>query len=368
MSGREKRALVTGITGMDAVFLSKILLSKGYKVAGLKRRSSVDNFWRLRHANVLDHENFELIEGDITDVYSIIRAIEQNQPDEIYNLAAQSHVGTSFKEPTSTWNATAQGAINVINAAHLVDKNIKIYQASSSEMFGSNYSIVDGQKCQNEKTVLRGNSPYGVAKVAAHQYAQLMRESYDMFICCGILFNHTSEYRGDNFIIRKITKWLGQFYNWSKPIEMDDIIFDDRHVHSYKMGDFNKLGLGDLTTYRDFGYSADYMGAAYAMMQHDYPDDYVVCTGNTHQIGDVVELAFKKLGLDYKDFTYTDERFLRSREVEFLRGDSSKIRTTLGWNPTHNLDQILDIMLGFDMEIAGVAHKKIGQDLVQSCG
>jgi len=337
MTGKPKRnqmnkiACVTGITGMDGANLAKVLLEDGYRVIGIKRRSSVDNLWRLKVLNILD--KIELVEGDITDTFSLYKIWDKYGPDFVYNLAAQSHVGTSFSQPKLTFDITCQGAINIADTFFDVNSKGRMYQASSSECFGSNFVITDGIKVQDETTKMDGNSPYGIAKTAAHNYMRVLREGHGRFISCGILFNHTGELRGSNFLERKVTKWIG-----------------DANAYQIENKDrYPKLKLGDLSTYRDMGYSLDYVVAMKMMLEDSTPDDYVVCTGVSYMIEDIVRMAFEHVGLDWKEFVEIDSNLIRPREVEYLRGNNAKIVKKLGWTPTLATKGIINRMVDADI-------------------
>jgi GDPmannose 4,6-dehydratase len=354
----KKVACITGASGMDAAYLAQYLLSLDYKVVGIKRRSSTDNLWRLRFLGILDNPNLVIEEGDITDVCSLISVFKKHNPSEVYSLAAMSHVGTSFSQPQLTWDVTGQGAINVINAALIVNESCRIYNSASSEIFGSNYDTINGVKAQNELTKMEGNSPYGVAKLAAFNYTRMVREGKGNFVCSGILYNHSSILRGEHFFERKVTKYIGQLVKWinenryggelgaSSDLESDEqnLMYGDRV--------FPKLRLGDLSTYRDMGHSKDYVRLQHQMLQQDQPEDFVICTGETFQMKDIVKLAFQAAGLDWEHFTYIDKSLFRPREVEYLRGDCSKAKEKLGWAPTYDLKTMIQEMVDQDIKWA----------------
>lgn len=326
--------LITGGCGMDGSVMSHYLLGLGHKVVAVKRRCSTENVWRIQ--DILNHPNFSLVEGDITDLYSMIELLKTHRPKYVLNFAAMSHVGTSFEQPQLTWDVTANGAINVMNACKLVDPSIRIFQASTSEMYGDQYSVVNGEKVQDQDTLFKARSPYAVAKQAAHDYAVVMRESYGMFICPTILFNHTHTTRGENFVERKITRYVG------------------RLKHALDQGKpFVQLSLGNIDSYRDFGWSPDYMAAVWLIMNQPTPEDYVIATNKTFQIRDVLELAFKKIGIsDWSKYVHIDKSLFRPNEVEYLRGSYEKLNKKLGWTPTHTLEQMIDKMVDFDIELA----------------
>jgi len=351
MSAKQKVAVITGASGQDAAYLTELLLEKGYKVIGIRRRTSTDNLWRLRILDVLDNPNLEIVDGDITDLYSLINIFNKYKPDEVYNLAAMSHVGVSFEQPKLTWDITAQGAINVVDAALLVNSKTKVYQASTSEMMGSHFELIGGDKIQNENTKMDGNSPYGCAKFAAHNYMRVLRESNNSFVCCGILYNHGSPLRGENFFERKVTKYVGELINFAYQtvVTPEDVKFFDEHIeHNGKS--FPKLRLGDLSTYRDMGHSKDYVKAMWAMMQLEKPEDFIICTGVTFQMKDIVKEAFRCVGLDWEKYVVIDPKFFRPREVEYLRGDCSKAKEKLGWEPKYTLSTMIKEMVEHDIK------------------
>jgi GDPmannose 4,6-dehydratase len=326
-----KRALITGITGQDGSYLAEFLLSKGYEVHGLIRRASTFNTERLNPIYADPHEqgvSLFLHYGDVTDGTGLRRTIERARPDEIYHLAAQSHVRVSFDQPEYTADVVATGALRLLEAVRdytaVGGKHVRIYQAGSSEMFGA------APPPQNERTPFYPRSPYAASKVAAHWYAVNYREAYGMFICNGILFNHESERRGETFVTRKITRALG-------------------HI---KMGLQKKLFLGNLEARRDWGYAGDYIEAMWLMLQQTEPDDYVVATGEAHSVREFLNIAADRCGLDWKQHVETDSRYLRPTEVDALRGDSSKARTRLGWKPTVSFEQLVALMVDRDLELA----------------
>tara|TARA_R110000751_G_scaffold46368_1_gene104383 strand:+ start:2138 stop:3364 length:1227 start_codon:yes stop_codon:yes gene_type:complete len=391
--GGMKTACITGLTGQDGSYLAKLLLDKGYRVVGVRRRTSTDNLWRLRILGIAEHENLEIVEGDITDLYSLLNIFKKYNPQEVYNLAAMSHVGVSFEQPKLTWDVTAQGAINVVDAALLNDPNTRVYQASTSEMMGSHFeeyteyevwstdclgnavyrwddtkSIYQNPdtptgwgltgkertvKIQSEDTKMDGNSPYGCAKFAAHNYMRVLRESNQSYVCCGILYNHGSPLRGENFFERKVTKYVGDLCNfiYKNLGNAEDVVFMDENLELNGVL-FPKLRLGDLSTYRDMGHSKDYVKAMWAMLQQDEPEDFIICTGETFQMKDIVNEAFTFVGLDYKDYIVIDPKFFRPREVEYLRGDCSKAKAKLDWTPEYTMSQMIQEMVDHDLEWA----------------
>jgi GDPmannose 4,6-dehydratase len=302
------RALITGITGQDGSYLAEFLLSKGYKVFGLVRRTSQESTKNIQH--ILN--DVTLLDGDLLDQGSINRAVFEAVPDEIYNLASQSFVGSSFSQPVLTADVTGIGALRVFEAARLLNPKAKIYQASSSEMFGNQ----PGQL--NEQSTLRPRSPYGAAKLFAHSTAINYRESYGMFICCGILFNHESPRRGAEFVTQKIAQA-------AKRIASEG----------------GKLKLGNLTAARDWGDSRDYVRAMWLMLQQANPDDYVVATGVTHTIKDVCNVAFTTHGLNWESYVETDQKFMRPADIELLWGDPTKAKEVLGWKPEISFEAMI---------------------------
>jgi GDPmannose 4,6-dehydratase len=313
------RALITGITGQDGSYLAELLLEKGYEVVGMVRRASTESFERINHIK----DKITLVQADLLDQLSIITVIEQHRPNEVYNLAAQSFVPTSWVQPVLTGEFDALGVTKVLEAIRLVDKNIKFYQASSSEMFGKVREVP-----QRESTPFYPRSPYGVAKVYGHFITVNYRESYGMFACSGILFNHESPRRGLEFVTRKIT---------------DGVV-------RIKLGLADKLALGNLDAKRDWGFAGDYVRAMWMMLQQEHPDDYVIATGQTHSVEDFVRVAFEYLKLDYKKYVVTDPRFVRPAEVDILLGDAGHARKQLGWIPTVSFEGLVRMMVDADME------------------
>ncbi|MEB3280004.1 MAG: GDP-mannose 4,6-dehydratase [Lyngbya sp.] len=333
-----KKAIITGITGQDGSYLAELLLEKGYEVHGVYRRSSSPNFSKLYSS--VAHKNFNLVEGDICDPFFVSRLIEAVKPDEYYNLAAQSHVATSFEQPSYTWEATGTAVLYALEAIRTVKPSTKFYQASSSEMFGKNFTVLtndygeDPIKFQDEQTPFYPQSPYAIAKLSGHHLVRNYRDSYKIFACSGILFNHESERRGDNFVTRKITKWLGEF------------------IASEKSEDFPKLRLGNLDARRDWGHAEDYVRAMWLMLQQETPDDYVVATGEAHTIKDFLVEAFGSQGLNWEDYVVIDPKFYRPAEVDFLRGISTKARTRLSWEPEISFGELVERMVNSDLEKA----------------
>jgi GDPmannose 4,6-dehydratase len=347
-----KSAIIFGITGQDGSHLADLLLSKGYRVTGVARRASTDNTQRIKH--ILKNDRFKLELGDITDAHSVSQILTLNSTvDEIYNLAAQSHVAVSFKQPALTWDITGKGCLNILQS--IVDQkmaNTRFYQASSSEMFGRNYDIDPGTlyKYQDEDTKFMPQSPYAIAKCAAHHMTRLFREGYGIHASSGILFNHEGERRGETFVTRKITKWIGEFVKWSKGKE--NIIFgDEKYIQCLDSIDkFPKLRLGNLEAFRDWGYAGDYVEAMWMMLQQGCPDDYVICTGETHTIREFLDVAFKYVGIDrWSNYVVQDPEFYRAAEVDYLRGDCSKAKVKLGWVPKTSFEQLVKLMVDYDV-------------------
>ena len=321
-----KTALITGITGQDGSYLAELLLAKGYTVYGVRRRTSQAHYGCSEHLK--DDINF--IYADMTDQASLIRAVEKSQPDEVYNLAAQSFVQTSWEQPVLTAEVNGTGAINLLEAIRLVKSDARFYQASTSEMFGKVQEMP-----QTESTPFYPRSPYGVAKLFAHWTTVNYRESYPMFTCSGILFNHESPRRGVEFVTRKITHTVARI----------------------KYGLTNELRLGNLDAKRDWGYAGDYVKAMWLMLQQDVPDDYVIATGETHTVREFVEQAFEYVGLNYRDYVTIDPRFIRPAEVEVLLGNPEKARTKLGWAPEVNFEQLVHMMMEEDLRLAADEKK-----------
>lgn len=351
------KALITGITGQDGSYLADLLLRKNYEVYGLYRRSSADNFERLEHVK----NRVKLIEGELCDPSSVTAIISEMKPDEVYNLAAQSHVGTSFEQPEYTFLVNTNGVLHLLEAIRRYSPKTRFYQASTSEMFGSNWTLEKGQKIQNLSTPFAPQSPYAVAKVAAHQLVRLYRNSYGLHASCGILFNHESPRRGENFVTRKITKWLAQFFLWTQCLPSEELTFTKDCIVSGNQ-QFPKLRLGNIDAYRDWGHAADYVEAMYLIVQNDKPDDYIISTGESRSVRDFLSLSFGELNLDYNDHIVIDPKFYRPSEVEFLRGDYSKAKLNLGWRPETDF-----IHLVRDMVWSDINAEKQKPQLSRSC-
>ena len=329
-----KVAIVTGVTGQDGSYLSELLLDKGYTVVGLRRRSSSEKgLERIQY--LLNNDNFKLVEADITDPANVCWLLQTYLPDEVYNLAAQSHVGTSFQQPSYTTQVNLQGPLNFLEAIRLLSPSTKFYQASTSEMFGKNYEQMGNTKYQRETTAFVPQSPYAVAKLAAHEMVRIYRDSYGLFACCGILFNHESERRGENFVTRKITKWIGEF------------------VASGQDEDFPALRLGNLDAHRDWGHAQDYVEAMYIMLQQDEPEDYVIATSETHSVREFLTEAFNEIGItNFEPYVVIDPEFYRPCEVDWLLGHTGKARDQLGWRPKVSFQELVQRMVRSDIDVA----------------
>lgn len=313
-----KRALITGVTGQDGSYLAEFLLSKGYNVTGMVRRASTENFERIEHLR----DKITIAQADLLDQLSLIDLIEETEPDEIYNLAAQSFVPTSWIQPALTGEFTALGVTKMLEAIRLVNRKIKFYQASSSEMFGKVLEIP-----QNEKTPFYPRSPYGVAKVYGHFITVNYRESYNMFAVSGILFNHESPRRGLEFVTRKISDGVARI----------------------KLGLAKELRLGNLNAKRDWGYAGDYVEAMWLMLQQKQAQDFVVATGETHTVREFAQIAFDYVGLPWKKYVKVDKKFFRPAEVDQLVGDPSKAKRVLGWKPRVNFTELVHMMVDADL-------------------
>jgi GDPmannose 4,6-dehydratase len=325
MSSERRRALVTGITGQDGSYLAEFLLEKDYEVFGLIRRSSTVNFERIEHIQ----EDIHLLSGDLLDQNSLMFAIQESKPQEVYNLGAQSFVPASWEQPLLTGEITALGVTRILEAIRSIDPSIRFYQASTSELFGKVQ-----ESPQSERTPFYPRSPYGVSKMYAHWITINYRESYDLFACAGILFNHESPRRGLEFVTRKITNGVARI----------------------KHGLTNELALGNLDARRDWGFAADFVRAMWMMLQQDEPKDYVIATGDDRTIREFCQVAFDAAGLNWEDHVVLDERFLRPAEVEILKGDATKARDELGWKPEVSFEEMVRLMVERDLEIVA-AHK-----------
>lgn len=334
-----KKAIVTGVTGQDGAYLTRLLVEKGYKVYGTYRRTASVNFWRLKELGMLDNQNLELVEYDLTDQSNSIRMVSDIQPDEIYNLAAQSFVGVSFSQPLATASITGLGAVHLLEAIRIINHKIKFYQASTSEMFGLVQEVP-----QKESTPFYPRSPYGVAKLYAHWMTINYRESYDIFGCSGILFNHESPLRGLEFVTRKITDAAAKI----------------------KLSKLDCLELGNMDAKRDWGFAGDYVDGMWRILQADTPDTYVLATNRTETVRDFVKMAFKAVNINLefkgtgaeetavdsatgKTVVRVNPKFFRPAEVELLIGDPSKAKEKLGWQPSTNLEQLCAMMVKEDL-------------------
>jgi GDPmannose 4,6-dehydratase len=325
------KAIITGITGQDGSYLAELLLNKDYEVIGCFRRSSTNSLHRIKH--LLHNPKLKLTEFDLTDPSVCNQLISHEQPHEFYNLAAQSHVGTSFSQPSTTFEINSIGVVNILESIRHFSPHTKLYQASTSEMFGRNYSIKDtnGLKYQNEKTTMLPQSPYGIAKLSAHHMVEVYRSGYNIFGCCGILFNHESPRRGENFVTRKITKYIGQVVRGETT---------------------EKLKLGNLDAHRDWGHAKDYVEAMWMMLQHSKPLDLVIATGSTHAVADFLNEAFELVNLDPKAYVDIDPSLFRPAEVDYLCGDPSLAKETIGWSPSISFNDLVKDMVESDIKNA----------------
>jgi GDPmannose 4,6-dehydratase len=320
-----KKALITGITGQDGSYLAELLLNKGYKVYGMRRRTSTPNYENVEHIK----DQIEWLSGDLTDMASLIEAVRASDPDEVYNLAAQSFVAASWPQPLATGQITALSVTNMLEAVRLIKPTAKFYQASSSEMFGR---VIETP--QKETTPFYPRSPYGVAKVYGHWITVNYRESYNMFACSGILFNHESPRRGIEFVTRKVTDAVARI----------------------KLGLASELRLGNLDAKRDWGFAGDYVKAMWLMLQQEQPDDFVISTGETHTVEELVEVAFSYVGLDWKNYVILDEKFVRPAEVDLLLGDCSKAKHRLAWELEVDFKSLVHMMV--DADLSRLSHSK----------
>lgn len=324
LATQNKNALITGITGQDGAYLAKLLIDKGYRVFGLHARRSTDTLWRLRHLGI--EGEVSLLDGDLTDLSAMIRGMEKSAADEVYNLGAQSFVGSSWDQPVLTANVTGVGALNVLEAVRAVNPKTRFYQASTSEMFG-----LIQESTQSETTPFYPRSPYGVAKLYAHWMTVNYRESYGLHASSGILFNHESPLRGIEFVTRKVTDAVARI----------------------KHGKQKELRLGNIDAKRDWGFAGDYVEAMWLMLQQDTPDDYVVATGLTTTVRDMCCIAFAHVGLKHEDYVVIDPKFYRPAEVEVLLGNPAKAKAKLGWVAQTNLETLITMMVDADMARVG---------------
>ncbi|RKZ77466.1 MAG: GDP-mannose 4,6-dehydratase [Candidatus Parabeggiatoa sp. nov. 1] len=316
-----KQALITGVTGQDGAYLSKLLLEKGYEVFGLVARRSSDSLWRLRYLGI--EQQIKLLEGDLLDLSSLIRAMEESEADEVYNLGAQSFVATSWKQPIFTAQVTGVGVTHMLEAIRLTNPKARFYQASTSEMYG-----LIKESVQDENTPFHPRSPYGVAKLYGHWITVNYRESFDTFAVGGILFNHESPIRGIEFVTRKVTDAVARI----------------------KLGKQPKLYLGNIDTKRDWGFAGDYVEAMWLMLQQDRPDDYVIATGKTTSVRNMCEIAFSYVGLNYQDYVEIDPALYRPAEVEILLGNPAKAKVNLGWEAKTTLEELIVMMVEADIK------------------
>ncbi|MBY0164643.1 GDP-mannose 4,6-dehydratase [Cytobacillus firmus] len=323
-----KRALITGITGQDGSYLAEFLLEKGYEVYGLRRRTSTPNFENVESIK----DKIKWISGDLTDLASLIEAVRSSNPDEVYNLAAQSFVAASWPQPLATGQFTAIAVTNMLEAVRLIKPEAKFYQASSSEMFGK---VVETP--QKETTPFYPRSPYGVAKVYGHWITVNYRESFNMFACSGILFNHESPRRGLEFVTRKVTNGVARI----------------------KLGLQEELRMGNLDSLRDWGFAGDYVKAMWLMLQQEEPDDYVIATGEMHSVKELLEVAFSYVGLDYRDYVIIDPEFVRPAEVDLLLGDSTKAKEKLGWELEIGFKDLIHMMVDTDLAKLQQRHSNV---------
>ena len=318
---KSKKALISGVTGQDGAYLAKLLLSKGYKVFGTFRRASTPNFWRLQYVDV--YSKINLIPADLLDMGSLINAIKISDPDEIYNMAAMSFVSTAFEQPVGNSQITGTAVTRFVEAIKALNPNIKFYQASSSEMYGNSNTNI-----QNEETPFSPASPYGAAKLYAHWMTKIYHESYDMFALSGILFNHESPTRGIEFVTRKITNAVAQI----------------------KLGLKKDISIGNIESKRDWGYAPEYMEAIYLMMQQDKPETYIISTNETYSVKEMVKTAFEVLDLDWKKYVKIDKKFYRPLDINLLRGDNSKAKKELGWEPKTEFHDLIKLMVNEDFK------------------
>jgi len=324
LASQNKNALITGITGQDGAYLAKLLLGKGYRVFGLHARRSTDTLWRLRHLGI--ESEVSLIDGDLTDLSAVIRVMEKSAAEEVYNLGAQSFVGSSWDQPVLTANVTGVGALNVLEAVRIVNPKARFYQASTSEMFG-----LIQETMQSETTPFYPRSPYGVAKLYAHWMTVNYRESFGLHASSGILFNHESPLRGIEFVTRKVTDAVARI----------------------KQGTQKELRLGNIDAKRDWGFAGDYVEAMWLMLQQDTPDDFVIATGLTTTVRDMCRIAFNHVGLKHEDHVVIDPKFYRPAEVDVLLGNPAKAKAKLGWVAQTNLESLITMMVDADMARVG---------------
>ncbi len=371
-----KTAIITGVIGQDGSYLSEFLLSKGYRVIGIKRRSATSSLDNLE--NVIGNPDFETVDGDITDQSFIFSCINKYKPDEVYNLAAQSFVHSSFEQPTHTFHVDTEGVINILEAIRQLSPKTKLYQASTSEMFGSSFtpkysadahSVISDytgniyslkyicKTFQDEDTPFIPQSPYAIAKLASHHMCRLYREAYGLHVSCGILFNHESPRRGKEFVTRKVTDYVARLHlasiikhtGYASQSASNEGSHNDYSYIPENLRTFPKLQLGNLSASRDWGHAQDYVKAMWLMLQSEISDDYVVSTGETHTIEELCEAAFSSVGLKWQDYVEVNDKFKRPAEVRYLLGDSSKIYGKLGWQPHVKFDALIKEMVSSDI-------------------
>ena len=339
------KAIISGVNGQDGSYLAEILLDKGYEVYGFSRRTGYHSTQRIDH--LMNNHSFHYTEGDLTDPAFISDLIGRIKPDHFYNLAAQSHVHTSFYQPTLTNDINYTGVLNILNSIKQLSPTTRLYSAQTSEMFGKSYSTDDRGKYQDENTPFIPQSPYAISKLAAYHACRLYRESYGLFVCCGILGNHESSRRGENFVTRKITLYLGRLQRW---------LSERRNVFSFTEDElvgmdgerFPKLRLGNLDAKRDWGYAREYMEIANAILSLDTPDDFVVGTGETRTVREFVKLAFSHIGLDYENYVFIDPEFYRPAEVDYLLMRPDKLVKAIGYAPSYPFTQLVSDMVTHD--------------------
>jgi GDPmannose 4,6-dehydratase len=341
----KNKALIFGVTGQDGSYLADYLLNKNYEVYGAIRRIS--------SRNLVVKQSYEVVDADVTDYSNVSRLIKSLKPDEIYNLSAQSHVAISFTEPNHTWDVTAKGCLNILEAVRNDSPASRFFQASSSEMYGGAYSQrvrmiddtglqVDVEKFQDENTPFYPRSPYAIAKLAAHHATRVYRESYKLYCCSGIMFNHESPRRGENFVTRKITKYVANLHKRFNCIKKG-------RIKPILSGTEEKLKLGNLDVWRDWGHAQDYVEAMHRMLNHDVPDDYVIATGKTHSLTQFLDFAFGHVGLKWQEYVEIDESLRRPNEVVYCHGDYSKIKRVLKWEPKVQFKELVIQMLEADL-------------------
>lgn len=351
-----KLACITGVLGQDGANLAKLLLDKDYKVIGLHRRYSTPNYWRLEELGILNHPNLVLKEGDICDNHFMTQLIMRYKFDEFYNTAAMSHVGSSFECPDYTMEVDGNAVVGMLEAIRQYSIHTKFYQCSTSELWGNNFTLKDSRKVQNEDTPFSPTSPYSVAKMAAHYSVKLYREAYSIFAVAGILHNHDGPLRGDNFLTRKVAKWVAGYSKWRDKYPIGYFVFDKNEIYiagrtSREQGlQYEKLKLGNLDSVRDIGNSEDYVEAMWLMLQQSTPKDYVIGTGVPTTMREFVSMAFKVVGIDdWENYVEFDKSLLRPSEVNFLCADASNANRELGWKPKTTVQELAKIMVEADI-------------------